>query len=507
MRSLAPLIVSLLIVPPAAAQCEIDRLQPSPPLELSVRDQTLAMGPGLAVVSGYGAKVHLFEPSVGGWTQTQVLAIPGDVQLIDPTVALSGRTLAVGMPESGNLEGRVVVFRSNGGSWSVQQVLQASAPLYLELFGRAVSVDGDRLVVGAPMDVVAGPSAGKATLFEYDGGQWNQAIEFAPGGTKPAHFGAAVGVNGTTVAVGSPLEQSVYIYEKVGGAWTFAARFEAPSGASGSGFHFGRCLSLEGDALVVGGSAPSGIGDVQVFERQASGWIPSALLTPSVGEQAKGFGESVSLSGQRILVGSYRMDSPDGIPGAGAAFVFERQGQGWVETELVHFEDAEPGSYLGLEAVLSGNQALVEGNSTKSDSVRLVSLGIERQASLCATTPNSSGASATISADGCDSVIAGSLTLILAGAPPGEIGLFLFSGAGAQTPLGNGWLCLASPFERLAGGAIDANGQLALDVDFTSGGGALLASGGTWHFQAFFRDVGFGAGFGSSDAVALELQP
>jgi hypothetical protein len=145
--------------------------------------------------------------------------------------------------------------------------------------------------------------------------------------------------------------------------------------------------------------------------------------------------------------------------------------------------------------------------NTPQLTLRMTSLGLGRVELTCPAAPNSSGAGAALAAQGCGSVLANALALALAGAPPGEIALFVAADEGAQAPFGNGTLCVATPYARLGGGAIDAAGQLALDVDFSKPPASSFAAGDTLHLQALFRDTGFGAGFGTSGALGFVLQP
>ena len=158
---------------------------------------------------------------------------------------------------------------------------------------------------------------------------------------------------------------------------------------------------------------------------------------------------------------------------------------------------------FGTDVQLVGNQVLWSGGYNAQET-RLTSLGVERQTNYCFTTPNSSGNSATITADGCDSILGNALSLTVTGAPANEIGAFLYSSTNVKLPFGNGFLCVSSP-QAVATGMTDANGTLASQLDFVSGPLATSTAGDRPLFQAFFRDTGFGAGFGTSDGLAVFL--
>ncbi len=83
-------------------------------------------------------------------------------------------------------------------------------------------------------------------------------------------------------------------------------------------------------------------------------------LTASDGAAGDWFGHSVSLSGDRALVGALFHDDP---ANSGSAYVFERQGDGsWLEVDKLTASDGAANDFFGLSASLSGDRALVGAN-------------------------------------------------------------------------------------------------------------------------------------------------
>src|SRR5690606_7608263 len=77
------------------------------------------------------------------------------------SISLDGETLAVGAPlddDGGSATGAVYLFSRNGGAWSEDQKLTPESldlmldPIASDLFGTDVDLCGDYLAVGAPGD-------------------------------------------------------------------------------------------------------------------------------------------------------------------------------------------------------------------------------------------------------------------------------------------------------------------------------------------------------------------
>ena len=123
----------------------------------------------------------------------------------------------------------------------------------------------------------------------------------------------------------------------------------------------------------------------------------------------------------------------------------------------------------------------------------------------CETTPNSSGAGATIGYSGSTSMSANDLTLIASELGPNKAGLFFYSSEPAAKPFGNGTLCVGGQKTRLPVQTSDASGVLSFDVDLNQmpSHGGVITLGSTWYFQCWYRDPqGGGNGTNLSDGLA-----
>jgi len=79
-------------------------------------------------------------------------------------------------------------------------------------------------------------------------------------------------------------------------------------------------------------------------------FIEEQKLTASDGAFADIFGDQVAASGSAVVVGARADDNLKG-----SAYVFERQGGSWVETQKLTASDGSVFSFFGVSAAISGS--------------------------------------------------------------------------------------------------------------------------------------------------------
>jgi hypothetical protein len=173
---------------------------------------------------------------------------------------------------------------------------------------------------------------------------WLQLAELTPTvRTTNDWFGVSIAISGNTVVVGdfdANIETygAVYVYVKPASGWTNMTQV-ARLTSSDNGEGFGTSVSISGDTVVVGAANTSNFGDpaagpgaAYVFVKPVSGWTDmteSAKLTASDGQAGDAFGDSVSISGNTIAVGAFFATDSSNNQFAGKAYVFVRPSAGW----------------------------------------------------------------------------------------------------------------------------------------------------------------------------------
>ena len=255
-----------------------------------------------------------------------------------------------------------LLIPSGIGAAITETKLTASDATADKFFGWSVAISGDIVVVGSP-GKVRGP-VGSAYVFQRRGGVWSQQAKLtASGGSEDAAFGWSVAINGDTVVVGAPFDGdlvgSAFVFVRSGTTWSQQAKLTA---SDASDFDtFGYSLTMSSETLVVGAARTSEAGDFSgsayVFVRNGASWSQQAKLIPSDGVGSGFFGESVSISGDRVVVGAKRNNG--GAGRSGSAYVFRRSGTVWSQEAKLTASDAATGDFFGFSVAISGDMVVV----------------------------------------------------------------------------------------------------------------------------------------------------
>lgn len=292
-------------------------------------------------------------------------------QMLGIAVAVDGDTIAsamrgedssgTGVYEPGtaptsagpSLGGAVVVHRRDraSGAFIEEAFIKPNCNSANDGYHMDVALSRDVLVVGMSGEESAGPGCGVApavvdsgAVYVYRrGGDGTWAFEAylkAPVPRANDAFGYAVDVDGDRIVVGAPGDDAqtawstsnpdpwsgandvdsgaVFVYSRASGTWTIEAHLKPH--AIGASDEFGSGLAIEGDRIVVGAPGESGSttevdndapfppgggaasGAAYVYERDGAGWIESAYLKGSRLTPSDAFGEFISLSGSTVAI-------------------------------------------------------------------------------------------------------------------------------------------------------------------------------------------------------------
>lgn len=292
--------------------------------------------------------------------------------------------------------------------------LKASHPGPNDDLGLAVAIDGDTMVIGAPLEDsnttgVDGDSlndaaldAGAAYVFVRSGSTWVQQAYLKASNTETGdEFGDAVAISGDTIVVGASLEDSsatgvnnstangasdsgaAYVFVRNAGVWTQQAYLKASN--TDAGDHFGRAVGISADTIIVGAdgeqssasvvngnqasNSRAGAGAAYVFLRTGSSWAQQAYLKASNTDAGDAFGWSVAISGDTAVVGADGeasaartvdgTQSSNAAAGAGAAYVFFRTGTTWAQQAYLKASNSDASDLFGSSVSISGDTVIV----------------------------------------------------------------------------------------------------------------------------------------------------
>lgn len=272
---------------------------------------------------------------------------PGENDDFGWSVDVDGDTAVVGAhlaDESNERDaGAAYVFRRAGEAWRQQAKLVAEDAGLEDRFGSAIAVSGSTVMVGAMSDDdPTATDAGSVYVFERGDGSWSQVAKLAAGdGGRFDGLGESMALDGDTALVGAAGHAgnngndagAVYVFNRIGGSWSQVDKL-APLLLDRADF-FGRSVALDGGTALVGAPTdedPNGAeaGAVYQFQRSGGSWERRGRIVPDDGGTGARFGTSVALVGNRALVGA-PYNGTDADEEVGAAYVFERAGDGWTQ--------------------------------------------------------------------------------------------------------------------------------------------------------------------------------
>ncbi len=168
------------------------------------------------------------------------------------SVSLDGTRMAVGAygaEVNGNIsQGKVYIYDFDGTNWNETAVLVADDGVGFDLFGWSVSLDGNRIAVGSHWaNVGTNIYQGAVYIFDLNGGTWKQTQKLiADDGAAFDQFSNALSLNGNRLVVGAQnadpnniptnYQGVAYVFDLSGGAWNQSAKLVASDGAADAEF-------------------------------------------------------------------------------------------------------------------------------------------------------------------------------------------------------------------------------------------------------------------------------
>jgi len=232
----------------------------------------------------------------------------------------------------------------------------------------------------------AGSLSGSAYIFQKDQGgadNWGEVKKLtASDAAADDFFGYSVSISGDTVVVGAIFNDdagsnsgSVYIFQKDQGGtdnWGEVKKITASDAANGD--QFGESVSISGDTVVVGAAfnddGGTSSGSAYIFQKDQGGtdnWGEVKKITASDAAADDKFGRFVSISGDTVVVGAE--DDDDVASQSGSAYIFQKDQGGannWGEVKKLTASDAALVDLFGSSVSISGDTVVVGARSKGS---------------------------------------------------------------------------------------------------------------------------------------------
>ncbi|MCP4750803.1 MAG: DUF1566 domain-containing protein, partial [Proteobacteria bacterium] len=323
----------------------------------------------------------------------------GDDSAKRQVIAISGDTLVVGVQnedacgssiingttatanDSCGESGAVYVYKRTGTDWAQEAYIKAANANPSDNFGASVDIDGDTIVVGAP-----GEDSSDITI-----------------------------TNGTTASADQSSVNSgaVYVYKRTDTTWAQEAYIKAANNDSED--RFGHSVAINVDTIVassvIEGSNETTItngttasadnsnassGAVYVYFRTGTDWAQEAYIKADNSEAGDEFGHALDISGPEMVVGVPNEDSnqttitndtttsSDNSSGqSGAVYIYRRTGTDWAQTAYIKAPNNDPDDLFGTSVAFV----------SKSGMRRLLAVGAPGEDSNQTTITNTNSAS------------------------------------------------------------------------------------------------------------------
>ncbi len=290
--------------------------------------------------------------------------------------------------------------------WTQEAKLIAQDRTELANFGSSVSISGSYAVVGSKDDDESTQpgltleKAGSAYVFKKNNqtGQWNEVQKLVASDRNELDlFGTAVSIHDDLIVIGARGvdydTQGQNFQSEAGAAYIFQLdstgnwmeNTKIVSSDRTMGDYFGRSVSCHNEQIIIGalyadtdqngGIYKLNSGAAYVFEIDSTGaWIESQKMVTADRDWEDYFGHAVAIKDNYILIGALGEDhinnSSIDLLNAGAVYAFEKDNSGfWVEQQKMIASDHAANNQYGNSIALDGNVAIIGSFSHKNSNI------------------------------------------------------------------------------------------------------------------------------------------
>lgn len=292
--------------------------------------------------------------------------------LYGTAVGINGDFVIVGSPSDDNAKGvdagsaYIYHYNTTTATW-IESKITASDGATGNNFGKSADISNNTAIVGAPF---ANSTKGASYIYRYqsDTGLWGETKLVASDGAANDEFGASVDISDNTAVIGAPKNDNANGTD-AGAAYIY--QFQPVTNAwiqtkqiavdGNTGFRYGFAVAVSGNMAAVS-SPDNGAGAVYVYHYVPfdNAWYSTSKLTPSDGVAGDSFGYDIAISGPTIAVGSPGNDQL--AADAGAVYVYHHSPitNAWVEKKITA-SDGAASEQFGFSVAVSANN-LVAGS-------------------------------------------------------------------------------------------------------------------------------------------------
>jgi hypothetical protein len=262
------------------------------------------------------------------------------------SISLDGNRLLAGAPSQRSNTGAAYIFERNGTQWAEVAKLVANDEAADRYFGLAAALQGNTAVVAAPLH--GNKQKGAVYIFKRDAnGVWTQRQRLKPA-TLPdqAQFGISVALSGDRLVIGTA-KGLVYIYEKVNSPeWVIETGLTVSEGLI--------TVDISENTLLLGANTENNNrGAAYLYQRAAGNWTQVQHLVANDGEDSDYFGSVVKLEDGKAFIFSIELDN------RGAVYFFENSLGPWIQRQKIVPDDGAAGDLFGQGVDVDGSTLVI----------------------------------------------------------------------------------------------------------------------------------------------------
>lgn len=307
-----------------------------------------------------------------------IVAISGDTVVVGAAAEDSASQQINGDEVNNNASdaGAAYVYVRSGAGWVKQAYLKAADADAYSYFGGALAVSGDTIVVGAVRTHPLGdgtPRTGVAYVFVRKNGVWSQQARLVPPDSAAGDlFGYYMAIQGDTIIIGAPIAGAsrdtagaAYVFTRKDDTWTVQDSPLRPDPPV-SGAHFGSSVTFDGETLVISADQElRGAGAAYVFTRGSDGKFAQRQRLADAQRDDANFGANLMVRGNSLLVAAPSSMLPLLVP-SGSVFVYERGGERWNLAGVLRPTVPRSDDYFGSAVGITNWGFLVGANGDSS---------------------------------------------------------------------------------------------------------------------------------------------
>lgn len=289
----------------------------------------------------------------------------GFVMAIDGNTMVSGNPLAkwTDGTTTRHEAGEVNIYTRDAlGVWTFNHKLHSDIPTAYSGFGWSVAIQDDWLVIGEPL---SGSEPTSVHFFRKIDDQWQRRGKIRVPQSTYTSFGWSLALDGKWLAINATKDNKGYvlIYRlNAKDRWRLKTVLQTPNTTVKG--RFGYSLALENNTLVVGQSDGAGSvfpGAAYIYTNSAGEWVKTGELHPSHPDQKLGFGTSVDIDQNTIIVGSpHPLRQVETGNAVGAAYIYSLVNQNWAQQAMLVPADPDyPYNNFAAQVAIEGDTVVL----------------------------------------------------------------------------------------------------------------------------------------------------